>query len=92
MLPCAGRLVGAGLAEVIDTVFDSLRLPTAIRGSSPDNADPCLDCRLFVTTADFLDQHRNYVGKPRDDRGQAVQTCGAIGVGMCQCACLWWAR
>jgi site-specific recombinase XerD len=39
-------------------------------------ANPCLDCRFFITTADFLDQHR----RQRHDTTKAIDDAQAAGL------------
>jgi integrase len=39
-------------------------------------ANPCLDCRFFITTAEFLDQHRRH----RDDTVKAISDAHASGL------------
>jgi integrase len=39
-------------------------------------ANPCLDCRFFITTADFLDQHRRH----RDETTKAIDDAQASGL------------
>ncbi|RQW98745.1 site-specific recombinase [Micromonospora inaquosa] len=39
-------------------------------------ANPCLDCRFFITTADFLDQHR----RQRDDTDKLIDDAQAAGL------------
>lgn len=40
-------------------------------------ANPCLDCRFFITTADFLDQHR----RQRDETARLIDDAETAGMG-----------
>jgi hypothetical protein len=39
-------------------------------------ANPCLDCRFFITTADFLDQHR----RQRDETARLIDDAQRTGL------------
>jgi hypothetical protein len=39
-------------------------------------ANPCLDCKFFITTADFLDQHR----RQREETGQMIADAEQAGL------------
>lgn len=39
-------------------------------------ANPCLDCRFFITTADFVDQHR----RQRDDTARMIADAEQVGL------------
>jgi hypothetical protein len=43
-------------------------------------ANPCLDCRFFITTADFLGQHRRH----REETEKLI--CDATGAGLVRIA------
>jgi hypothetical protein len=44
--------------------------------TSCEYANPCLDCRFFITTADFLDQHR----RQRDETARMISDAEQAGL------------